>query len=179
MDLVAQEVEVTEEMTEELRKNGYSSEAETIEFTVDEYGKASSSLEMKDAPIKVCIYKVSKDNNTPLDGAEFEIYNEDGTLYRNFIPSSVKANSCLDRIPFGNYTIKEIKAPDGYKISNEEIKIEVKDTKEKQEFYIENEVIAPKTSLDSTKILAIIAAVFMMFGLGMVGYYGFRKQKQN
>ncbi len=167
---------LTETMTEELREQGYSSESETIAFTVDANGNVSSDLDMKDAPIKVCIYKVSKDSRTPLDGAEFDLYKEDGTLYKSITSSSVKDNNCISRIPFGTYTIKEIKAPNGYSISDKEITIEVKDTKEKQEFYIENEVIAPKTAMDSTSILITIASVFMVFGIGLVGYYGFKKQ---
>ena len=168
---------LTETMTEELRKQGYSSESETIEFTVDENGNVSSELDMKDAPIKVCIYKVSKDSNTPLEGAVFEIYEKgSNTPWTTLTSSEIKDNNCINKLPFGTYIVKEIQAPNGYKISNEEVEIEVKDTKERQEFYIEDEVITPKTALDNNQILVIIASIFMMFGIGLVGYYGFKKQ---
>ena len=62
-------------------------------------------------------------------------------------------------MPVGNYIIKETKAPDGYKITTEEIKITVKDTSKTQVFEIENEVIAPKTSMDYSKYILIIAII--------------------
>ena len=177
VSLPAGEYTLTETMTEELRNNGYSSESETITFTVDESGNVSTELDMKDAPIKACIYKVSTDSKEPLKGAVFAIYEKGSDKpYTTITTSNVKDNNCIDRIPFGTYIIKEIKAPNGYKISNEEIEIEIRDTKEKQEFYIEDEVVAPKTAFENTKILIIIASIFMIFGIGLVGYYGFKKQ---
>lgn len=168
---------LTETMTPELQRQGYSSESETVTFTVDADGNVSSDLDMKDAPIKACIYKVSKDSKDPIAGAVFEIYEKGSdTPYTTLTSSEMKDNNCIDRLPFGTYIVKEIKAPDGYEISNEEIEIEVKNTKERQEFYIEDEVIAPRTALDNTQLLIIIASIFMMFGIGLVGYYGFKKQ---
>ncbi len=164
-----------EEMTEELREQGYSSEAEVIEFSVNQNGKVTNTLDMKDGPIQVCIYKVEKGTNKPISGAKFKMYREDKTTLFNSI-TSTENEQCLTYVPYGTYYIKEIQAPNGYKALNEEIKIEVKDTKEKQYFYIENEVIAPKTSLDNTKLLIIISSIFMLFGIGMVGYYGFKKK---
>ena len=80
-------------------------------------------------------------------------------------------------MPVGTYTIKEVKAPEGYKISNEEITITVEDTSERQIFEITNELDVPKTSLDYSRIIIIIASVFMVFGVCLVGYYGYKKQK--
>ena len=105
----------------------------------------------------------------------FEIYKEDGTLYEKFTSDYVA--TCFPYMPVGTYTIKEVKAPDGYKITNEETTIVVKDTAEKQVFEITNEVDVPKTSLDYSRIIIIIASVFMVFGICLVGYYGYKKQK--
>lgn len=160
-------------LTESMAPVGYAT-AESIKFTIDEDGRASTSLDMKDDPIDVCILKTAKGIKGGLPDAEFEIYKENGELYDKF----TSGTSCTSfaYMPIGNYIIKEIKAPVGYEIINEEIKITVKDTKETQIFEIENEVIAPKTSLDYSKYILIIASVFMMFGLGMVGYYAYKKQ---
>lgn len=168
---------LTETMTEELRQKGYSSESETITFTVNANGSVSSNLDMKDAPVVACLYKVNKGNKQLLSGATFNLYKEDGkTLYKTFTSSDSANNNCLAYIPFGKYVIKEIKAPNGYKISTDEITIDIKDTKNRQYFYIENEIIAPKTDADNTKLLFIISTIFMVFGIGMVGLYGFKKQ---
>ena len=130
---------------------------------------------MKDAPIEACILKTSEDSDEGLPGGEFEIYTEDGTLYETFVSDYVE--TCFPYMPVGTYTIKEVKAPDGYKITNEETTIVVKDTAEKQVFEITNEVDVPKTSLDYSRIIIIIASVFMVFGICLVGYYGYKKQK--
>ena len=46
-------------LTETIAPNGYAT-SESIEFTIDKNGRASTSLDMKDDPIDVCILKNSK-----------------------------------------------------------------------------------------------------------------------
>lgn len=160
-------------LTEIIAPNGYAT-SESIEFEILEDGSVNTSLDMKDAPINVCILKTAKGINGGLAGAEFEIYDAKGKLYDTFTSST----SCTSfpYMPIGEYTLKEIKAPDGYNLNKEEIKITVKDTSETQIFEIENEVNVPKTAMDYSKIIIIFASVFMVFGLGLVGYYGYKKR---
>ena len=47
---------------------------------------------------------------------------------------------------------------------------------ETQIFEIINEVDVPKTSLDASKVITMIASVFIIFGIGAVGYYAYQKQ---
>ena len=166
---------LTENMTEELQKQGYST-GETVEFCVNENGTVTEPVDMKDAPIKVCIYKVAKGTKTPLAGATFKLYTEDGTLYKTIKTTDTPSNDCLGYVPIGTYYVKEIEAPSGYKALETEVKIEVKDTKETQTFYIENDPEVPKTALNNTKLLIIISSVFMIFGVGLVGYYVIKKK---
>ena len=166
---------LTEVMTDELKAQGYSSKPDTISFTVNADGSVTGSTDMKDDPIKVCLYKTNKDKTKKLAGAKFKIYKEDGkTLVNTFTTS--ENEKCLTYLPIGNYIIKEIEAPNGYQVTNEEIKLNVVDTNEKQYFYVVNEVVAPKTDFDKTKTLMIVSTLFMVFGIGMVGYYGFKKK---
>ncbi len=153
-------------LTETITPSGYAT-AETIEFTINENGEVDKVLDMKDAPIEVCIKKVSK-NKENLSGAEFEIYKEDGSLFDKF--TTTESDYCTN-MPIGKYTIKETVAPKGYQLIEEVKTIEVKDTSETQVFEIENEVIVPKTSLNASKVLTMISLVFIVFGLGAVGYY--------
>ena len=159
-------------LTEEIPPKGYAT-AETISFTVANDGKINTKTDMKDAPIEVCIYKVKKGTKEVLTGAEFEIYEKGKDEPFTTIVSSKEP--CIPYFPVGEYTIKETKAPDGYKISNETVDIVVEDKAGHQDFYIEDEVVAPKTAMDYSITAIIIASIFMMFGLGMVGYYEYKK----
>ena len=166
---------LTEVMTEELKAQGYSSKPDTISFTVNADGSVTGSTEMKDEPIKYCISKLNSDRSKHLAGAKFEIYKEDKeTKVVSF--TSGDRETCIERLPIGNYILKEIEAPAGYKVSKEEISFTVEDTDQKQMLEIINEIEAPKTDLDRTKTIMIISIIFMVFGIGMVGYYGFKKK---
>ncbi len=158
-------------LTETITPSGYAT-AETIEFTIDANGNVNKSLDMKDDPIEVCLRKVS-DNKKELSGAEFELYDESGKLLQKL---TTPGNNCVKYLPIGKYTVKETKAPDGYKLNDEPTIIEVKDTSETQIFEIINEVDVPKTSLDASKVITMIASVFIIFGIGAVGYYAYQKQ---
>ena len=158
-------------LTETITPSGYAT-AETIEFTIDADGNVNKSLDMKDDPIEVCLRKVS-DDKKELSGAEFELYDESGKLLQKL---TTPGNNCVKYLPIGKYTVKETKAPDGYKLNEEPTIIEVKDTSETQIFEIINEVDVPRTSLDASKVITMIASVFIIFGIGAVGYYAYQKQ---
>lgn len=58
----------------------------------------------------------TKENGKPLTGAEFGLYNADGALVKSAV--SLKDGTVLfEKVQFGKYTIREIKAPKGYMVS--------------------------------------------------------------
>lgn len=159
-------------LTEEITPSGYAT-AESIEFTIDKNGKVDKSLDMKDAPIEACIKKVDK-NGEYVTGAEFEIYDEFDNLVDKF--TSTDAPYCKKYMAVGIYKVKETKAPSGYKALEDVVTINVIDTNKTQTFEIKNEVDVPKTSLDASKVITMIASVFIIFGIGSVGYYVYQKK---
>ena len=260
-------------LTENIHPEGYAT-AETIGFEIGSDGKITGDANMKDAPIEVCIYKVKKDTDEVLTGAEFDIYtkrtnkpwevesNTNGTCLSSITPvvqddnyiyeasnscikeydivyddnsrekigdalasgritlnelairgvsiekrerrdsdindpalenvpyfvSNDKAEwnlfsqfvsakePCIPYFPVGDYLIRETKAPDGYELpDNKDTIITVEDKAGHQDFYIPNEVKTPKTAMDYSVTVIIIASVFMMFGIGLVGYYEYKK----
>ena len=73
------------------------------------------------------ITKYEKGSKDRLEGAIFGLYAEDGTLLETVITDKEgKAHFTID-IPVGDYTIKELDAPDGYVKSKDTIKIEFGD----------------------------------------------------
>lgn len=61
-------------------------------------------------------------NNEVLSGAEIGLYNSNGMLINSKVSDS-QGIVIFNNIPFGNYFIKEIKAPSGYSLSDERINI--------------------------------------------------------
>ena len=149
-------------LTEEITPEGYAT-AETITFTVDSNGNVDTSLDMKDAPIEACILKTSEDSEEGLPGGEFEIYKEDGTLYEKFTSDYVA--TCFPYMPVGTYTIKEVKAPEGYKISNEEVTITVEGL---NLLFFSNEVNEESIVTGTIGAFAFIASFILPFLKGNV-----------
>ena len=164
-------------LTEEVTPGRYAT-AETIKFTIGSDGSISGDLNMRDKPITACFKKVDS-NGKMISGAKFELYKEDDYGKENAVPvsdfTSTEKETCVPYIEVGNYILIEKEAPEGYKKLEDEIKIEIKNDGDKQYFSIENEVNAPKTSINSSKLVIIISTIFMVIGIGLVGYYGFKK----
>ncbi len=65
----------------------------------------------------ILINKVDEDSN-PLEGAEFTLYDENGFAIGTVV-SDKNGNALFNNLPFGNYSIKETKAPENYELSQE------------------------------------------------------------
>lgn len=89
--------------------------AERVEFTVEETGDIQK-VTMKDDYTKVEIMKHTDDNKI-LEGAQFEMTDKDGNVVATW--TSGKEAFRIDRLTVGQeYTIREIKTPDGYTTMN-------------------------------------------------------------
>lgn len=74
--------------------------------------------------VKAYLEVVKKDAETgktiPLPGAEFEIYKEDGTLVTTITSDENGIAQTSEELFYGNYFLKETKAPEGYVIDSEQ-----------------------------------------------------------
>ena len=120
-------------MTETQPADGYVT-AESIEFTVENTGEVQK-VEMKDDVTKV---EISKTDITgkELPGAKLTILDKNGKAVESW--TSKKKPHYIEMLPVGKYTLHEESAPDGYLVA-EDVKFEVKDTREIQKVVMKDE----------------------------------------
>ncbi len=100
-------------------------------------------FEMRDDVIKVEISKVEITTNKELPGAELIITNKDGKVVEHW--TSTDKPHYIEKLPAGDYTLTEVKAPDGYAFA-ESVPFTVLPTGEVQQFEMWDDVIKVEIS---------------------------------
>ncbi len=149
---------------ETIAPDGYVLNEGTCEFTIDENGKVKegSVTTIYNARKEFIISKVDSATKNPLANVEFNILDKDGNPVKNDDESNkfvtdINGKIVLSKIQDGKYTLKEIKAPKGYKKMSD-MTFEVNKDTLKVGLTVENEPI--KASIkkvdaqDPTKVLA-------------------------
>ncbi|MEJ3741653.1 MSCRAMM family protein, partial [Bacillus tropicus] len=105
------------------------------------------------------VVKVDANDKTKLlSGAEFAVYKDGKKVAELKTDESGKVMS--PKLPLGEYTVKETKAPEGYKLSNKEWKVTIQNENEIVKLEVENEKILGSLQIiktddkDQTKLLA-------------------------
>ncbi|WFE19100.1 SpaA isopeptide-forming pilin-related protein [Clostridium perfringens] len=109
-----------------------------------------SIAEMTDTKIKgkIQVLKVDEETNTPLQGAEFEI-TQDGKHIET-ITTGENGIATSSLIPFGNYLVKEIKAPSKYVLNGEEHPVTISENGKTIEITHTNKIIKGKVAVKKT-----------------------------
>lgn len=154
---------------------GYSASEGTIKVFVDKHVELYT-YEVVNNRIKGVIVITKTDmNGKVLQGAEFTLYDRDGKE----VITAVSDNNgvvTFNGVDYGNYTIKETKAPKGYILGKEQLEVKVK-SPETQNFTVKNEAekfidniinLLPKTgNLFDFKVMIIIGALTILSGVGL------------
>ncbi|MEI4618173.1 SpaA isopeptide-forming pilin-related protein [Bacillus cereus] len=112
---------------ETLVPQGYVINEETFSFEIKQDGEIIKHI-VKDKKIEgsLEITKVDvADGNNKLPGAEFTIYNEQGTLVVQG-KTNEQGIAKFEKLPVGKYTYKETLAPEGFLINEETFSLEIK-----------------------------------------------------
>ena len=107
--------------------DGYKLSTETIKFTVKDDGSITTVV-MYNAPKDITKVKISKQDittKTELPGATLVIKNKSGKEVAKWV--STNEPHYIEGLEPGEYTLTEIIAPEGYRLSKETIKFTVKD----------------------------------------------------
>ena len=113
-------------VTEVSAPPGYELSGESKDVTIDSNGQ-TIELTFKNSKLlgSISIEKVdSEDSELKLEGAEFKVINSDGEEVGNIVTGEDGKGS-LGNLPYGEYTLMETKAPDGYELSIDLIVVEV------------------------------------------------------
>lgn len=145
-------------MTETKPADGYVT-AESIEFTV-ENTKEVQKHQMLDDVTKVEISKKDITDSSEVPGAKLIILDKDGKKVESW--TSTDKPHMVEKLPVGEYTLREEQAPDGYLIA-EDVKFTVKDTGKIQKVKMKDahpygKLVIKKT--DSTSKVALPGAEF-------------------
>ena len=145
-------------MTETKPADGYVT-AESIEFTVENTKKVQKH-QMLDDVTKVEISKKDITDSSEVPGAKLIILDKDGKKVESW--TSTDKPHMVEKLPVGEYTLREEQAPDGYLIA-EDVKFTVKDTGKVQKVKMKDahpygKLVIKKT--DSTSKAALSGAEF-------------------
>lgn len=145
-------------MTETKPADGYVT-AESIEFTVKNT-KEVQKHQMLDDVTKVEISKKDITDSSEVPGAKLIILDKDGKKVESW--TSTDKPHMVEKLPVGEYTLREEQAPDGYLIA-EDVKFTVKDTGKVQKIKMKDahpygKLVIKKT--DSTSKAALPGAEF-------------------
>ena len=145
-------------MTETKPADGYVT-AESIEFTV-ENTKEVQKHQMLDDVTKVEISKKDITDSSEVPGAKLIILDKDGKKVESW--TSTDKPHMVEKLPVGEYTLREEQAPDGYLMA-EDVKFTVKDTGKVQKVEMKDahpygKLVIKKT--DSTSKAALSGAEF-------------------
>ncbi len=115
---------------------GYKMSKESTTFTISDTNRDVTVKVENTLYSKVSIIKIDSKTKVALAGAEFVLYDNSGKKITSWT-STGKAH-VIQNLPNGTYTLKETKAPAGYKISKESTTFTISDTNRDVTVKVEN-----------------------------------------
>ena len=115
---------------------GYKISKESTTFTISDTNRNITIKVENTLYSKVSIIKIDSKTKVALAGAEFVLYDNSGKKITSWT-STGKAH-VIQNLPNGTYTLKETKAPAGYKISKESTTFTISDTNRDVTVKVEN-----------------------------------------
>lgn len=158
-------------LTEITAPDGYLV-AETVSFTVTETAEIQK-VEMKDKQNSFKILKLDADTHEPVIGAVLALYDKNGTEIARWTTDGTAKE--FKKMPEGEYTLKELKAPKGYN-TGKDMKITVDKTTDEItfEYFNHKGIEMPQTGGRGTVGLIAIGTILLLAG---AGYFVSRKRK--
>lgn len=112
--------------------DGYQQNPNEIPFTITGQTTTAVQVETKDEPVSskegsIIIQKLDAATGYRLAGAEFDVIDTDTNEVIGHITTDQLGYGHMYNIPYGNYILRETKAPDGYILDNKDITFTIND----------------------------------------------------
>lgn len=124
------------QITEIKAPNGYSINESSIDFTISKTQSEKITIQFPNTKSQIMISKIDKESGQLIANATLAIYNESGDKIKEFISKTTPTT--IEELALGTYTIKELKAPDGYQLNKEPVTFEVTENTKNLQIKMEN-----------------------------------------
>lgn len=107
--------------------SGYALNPTAYAFEIDEKGVVAGTLIVTDPFANIVIKKVDAKTNKLLAGAQFGLYDSTDKLLTTLTTDN---NGLVQftKLPWGKYSVKELKAPSGYAVNGKLVTVEINET---------------------------------------------------
>ncbi|KAB2389807.1 MULTISPECIES: SpaA isopeptide-forming pilin-related protein [Bacillus cereus group] len=149
---------------------GYELLKEKIAVKIEKDTVVEIKIENKKLPDPTGQFEIEKvddkDSELKLKGAVFQVLDKEGKEVSRLITDE-KGKVISNQLAIGKYTIKEIKAPNGYMLLRDPIEIEITEAVKTQKITVKNAKnnwVIPNTGGSGTTIFYVIG-IMLMFGV--------------
>lgn len=152
-------------LEEETAPQGYIKSNEVKTITINENSADPILVDFNNKPnYTIKVVKLDASSKKPLAGATLELRDKDGNLVQTITTTDTYV--LIENLDVGVYTLKEIKAPEGYALAELEEKFEIKANGEMQTInFLNSKIIVPATASSVDYLIAslILAGFGVMF----------------
>ncbi|MGD9663034.1 MAG: collagen binding domain-containing protein, partial [Porticoccaceae bacterium] len=137
---------------------------------------------------KIKVIKTDGATKAPLEGVVFEVFDKDGKVVAT-LTTGKDGTATTGWLPYGDYTVKEKTAKEGYVLDETVREIQIRENKRVYVLTLQNSRVPekpktpekptnPKTGDDSNPMLWLCIAAFSAIALAGIGVYVGRKKKK-
>ena len=163
---------------ETMAPEGFALNANTMSFEIKPDGTIRGDTSFTDEVVQLTVKKVDSATKKSLRGAEFGLYDSKDKL---LMTGKTDKDGLLvfSKLSPGKYSIKELKAPEGYVMSGKVISVEVTSTYVNQEaFVVENTSTVPKTGVFSFQWWGYALVITGLLCAATAGILSLRRPKR-
>ena len=157
--------------------SGYALNPTAYAFEIDEKGVVAGTLIVTDPFANIVIKKVDAKTNKLLAGAQFGLYDSTDKLLTTLTTDN---NGLVQftKLPWGKYSVKELKAPSGYAVNGKLVTVEINETYQNpaEPHVVENSPAA-QTGVDGFPWWGIALLAVCVLGGGGCAWYLLRKKQ--